>query len=285
MIMAGGMIILMVLGITIMTDSFILRAALAGIGVALAAGPLGCFIVWRRMAYFGDTLSHAGLTGIALGLLLGVGATAGMAVVGLGAGALLLMLQRQRRIPADTLLGILSHAALACGLIAMSFMDKVRVDLFGYLFGDILAVDWRDVAWVYGGGAAIILCLVLNWRRLITLTVHEDMAAAEGIPVARTRLLLTLMIALSVAVAMKIVGVLLVTAMLIIPAAAARPLARSPEAMAIGAAVAGCLAVAGGLQASLVWDLPSGPAIVAAAVVLFAAALALRGGFQPAHKA
>ena len=275
---------MIIAGIITMTDSFILRAVLAGIGVALAAGPLGCFIVWRRMAYFGDTLSHAGLTGIALGLLIGVGSTIGMAVVGLGAGAILLLLQRQRRIPADTLLGILSHAALACGLIAMSFMDKVRVDLFGYLFGDILAVDWQDVAWVYGGGAIIIAALVLNWRRLITLTVHEDMAAAEGVPVARTKLLLTLMIALSVAVAMKIVGVLLVTAMLIIPAAAARPVSRSPEVMAFGAAAAGCLAVAGGLQASLIWDLPSGPAIVAAAVVLFVVALAARGGFQPAPR-
>ena len=264
-----------------MTDSFILRAALAGIGVALAAGPLGCFIVWRRMAYFGDTLSHAGLTGVALGLLLGVGPAVGMAAVGAGAGVFLLLLQRQRRIPADTLLGILSHAALALGLIAMSFMDKVRVDLFGYLFGDILAVGWNDVAVVYLGAGLVLAGLALNWRALITLTVHEDMAAAEGVAVTRVRLLFTLMIALSVAVAMKIVGVLLVTAMLIIPAAAARPLARSPEAMAAYAALAGVLAVIGGLEASLAWDLPSGPAIVAAAVALFAAALGVRLGARP----
>lgn len=265
-----------------MTDSFLLRAVLAGIGVALAAGPLGCFIVWRRMAYFGDTLSHAGLTGVALGLLLGVGPTLGMAVVGAGAGVLLLLLQRQRRIPADTLLGILSHAALACGLIAMSFMDKVRVDLFGYLFGDILAVSWNDVAMVYGGAVLVLVALALHWRNLIALTVHEDMAGAEGVPVTRTRFLFTLMIALSVAVALKIVGVLLVTAMLIIPAAAARPLARSPEAMAICASIAGALAVIGGLSASLAWDLPSGPAIVASAVVLFVGALTVRLNARPA---
>lgn len=268
-----------------LTDSFILRAVLAGIGVALAAGPLGCFIVWRRMAYFGDTLSHAGLTGVALGILLGAGPAAGMAVVGAGAGLLLLLLQRQRRIPADTLLGILSHAALAIGLIAMSFMDKVRVDLFGYLFGDILAVGWTDIVVVYAGAAVVLAGLILSWRNLITLTVHEDMAAAESVPVARTRFLFTMMIALAVAVAMKIVGVLLVTAMLIIPAAAARPLSRSPEAMAVFAVLAGMLAVIGGLQASLAWDLPSGPAIVAAAVALFAAALAARQGFQPARRA
>ena len=277
--MLMGMIIITTA--TTMTDSFLLRAVLAGIGVALAAGPLGCFIVWRRMAYFGDTLSHAGLTGVALGLLLGVGPTLGMAVVGAGAGVLLLLLQRQRRIPADTLLGILSHAALACGLIAMRFMDKVRVDLFGYLFGDILAVSWNDVAVVYGGAVLVVGALALHWRDLITLTVHEDMAAAEGVPVARTRFLFTLMIALSVAVALKIVGVLLVTAMLIIPAAAARPLARSPEAMAVYASLAGALAVIGGLAASLAWDLPSGPAIVASAVVLFIGALTVRLNARP----
>ena len=271
-----------IMGTIVMTDSFILRAVLAGVGVALAAGPLGCFIIWRRMAYFGDTLSHAGLTGVALGLLFGIGPTLGMAVIGAGAGVLLLLLQRQRRIPADTLLGILSHAALACGLIAMSFMDKVRVDLFGYLFGDILAVGWTDVAVVYSGAAVVLGVLAFHWRALITLTVHEDMAAAEGVPVTRTRFLFTLMIALTVAVALKIVGVLLVTAMLIIPAAAARPLARSPEAMAVFAGLAGGLAVIGGLQASLAWDLPSGPAIVATAVVLFIAALSVRLGTRPA---
>lgn len=270
--------------ITLMTDSFILRAVLAGLGVALAAGPLGCFIVWRRMAYFGDTLSHAGLTGVALGLLLGVSPAIGMVAVGAATGVLLLLLQRQRRIPADTLLGILSHAALASGLIAVSFIDKVRVDLLGYLFGDILAVDWQDVAWVYGGGVVILAGLALHWRQLVILTVHEDMAAAEGVPVARTRLVFTLLIAVAVAVAMKIVGILLVTAMLIIPAAAARPISRSPEVMAVAAAVTGCLAVIGGLKASLVWDLPSGPAIVAVAVALFVVALAARRGFQPGHK-
>ena len=269
------MITHMTLGI-IMDNDFILRAALAGLGVALAAGPLGCFIVWRRMAYFGDTLSHAGLTGIAVGLVLGVSPTVGIAVVGVATGVALLLLQKQRRVPSDTLLGILSHAALAGGLIAISFLDHVRVDLLGYLFGDILAVNWTDVAVVYAGAGLILAGLAFIWKPLVTLTVHEDMAAAEGLPVLRTRLLFTLLIAISVAVAMKIVGILLVTAMLLIPAAAARPLARSPEVMAALAALAGGLAVAGGLAASLRWDLPSGPAIVAAAVALFALTLSLR---------
>ncbi|MGZ6352845.1 MAG: iron chelate uptake ABC transporter family permease subunit [Ktedonobacterales bacterium] len=250
-------------------SDFMVRAVLAGIGVALAAGPLGCFVVWRRMAYFGDTLSHAGLTGIALGLIAGIGPTAGMIAMGVALSLALFLLERQHRVPSDTILGILSHASLAVGLIAFAFLDRVRVDLLGYLFGDILAVTRADVFGIYIGAAIALLGLVAIWRPMVTLTVHADMAQAEGIAVERVRFLFTLLVALSVAVAMKVVGILLVTAMLIVPAAAMRPLARSPEAMAVGSAVIGVLAVFGGMAASLAWDLPSGPAIVAAAVLLF----------------
>jgi zinc transport system permease protein len=250
-------------------SDFVIRAVLAGIGIALAAGPLGCFVVWRRMAYFGDTLSHAGLTGIALGLIAGVGPTAGMIAMGVALSLALFLLERQHRVPSDTILGILSHAALAIGLIAFAFLDRVRVDLLGYLFGDILAVTGADVVGIYIGAAIALLGLVAIWKPMVTLTVHADMAQAEGVPVDRVRFLFTLLVALSVAIAMKVVGILLVTAMLIVPAAAMRPLARGPGAMAVGSAVIGAIAVTGGMAASLAWDLPSGPAIVATAVVLF----------------
>ena len=161
-------------------DSFVVRAVAAGLGVALIAGPLGCFVVWRRMAYFGDTLSHAALTGVALGILLGVDPTVGIAGIGLVMGLLLLGLQQQRRISTDTLLGILSHTALSVGLIVVSFMDTVRFDLMGYLFGDILAVTTLDLAWIYGGGAVLLAALAAIWRPLIALTVDQDTAMVEG---------------------------------------------------------------------------------------------------------
>ncbi len=253
-----------------MPDDFALRALAAGLGIALVAGPLGCFIVWRHMAYFGDTLSHAALTGVAIGIVLGIDPTIGIVITGLVIGLLLLGLQQQRRLPTDTLLGILSHGALAIGLIVVSFLDKVRVDLMGYLFGDILAVTSGDLYWIYGGAALAIAGLVLIWRPLIALTVHESVAVAEGVPGLRTRLIFTALIALTVAIAMKIVGILLVTALLIVPAAAARRFAAGPEAMAIASVVVGALAVLGGVSASLTWDTPSGASIVAAAVFLFA---------------
>ncbi len=263
--------------VTAMVDDFMVNAILAGCGIAFLAGPLGCVVVWRRMAYFGDTLSHAALMGVALGILAGIDATVGVVATGVTVALLLLALQGQKRLAADTLLGILSHAALSVGLIAISFLDTVRVDLMGYLFGDILAVSERDLAWIYGGGVVILAALAAIWRPLIALTVHEDTAIAEGVASLRTRLTFMVLIAFTVALAMKLVGVLLITALLIIPAAAARGFARSPEAMAAGAVLAGLIAVGAGLAASLAWDTPSGPSIVAASAALFALTLAVRG--------
>jgi len=254
-------------------DDFILRALVAGCGIALLAGPLGCFVVWRRMAYFGDTLSHAALLGVAAGFGLGVSPIIGVMVTCIAVGALLLGFQSQSRVPTDTLLGILSHAALSFGLIAIGFMDTVRVDLMGYLFGDILAVTATDIAWIYGGAVGVLAVLAMIWRPLIALTVHADLAMAEGIAANRFKVIFMLLIAVTVALAMKIVGVLLISALLIIPTAAARRFAKGPETMALITVVLGMIAVGAGLFSSIQWDLPSGPAIVAAATFVFVLSL------------
>jgi len=254
-------------------DDFIFRALIAGCGIALLAGPLGCFVVWRRMAYFGDTLSHAALLGVAAGFALGAAPMIGVMLTCIAVGALLLGFQSQSRVPTDTLLGILSHAALSFGLIALAFMDDVRVDLMGYLFGDILAVTMTDIYWIYAGAAVVLSVLAAIWRPLIALTVHADLAMAEGISAARLKIIFMLLIALAVALAMKIVGVLLISALLIIPTAAARRFAKGPEAMALGTVILGLASVGGGLFASVQWDAPSGPSIVAAATFLFVVSL------------
>jgi zinc transport system permease protein len=259
-------------------DDFIWRALLAGLGVALAAGPLGSFIVWRRMAYFGDTLAHSALLGVALGFLLGIEANIGVVAVCAGLAVLLVALQQQRHLATDTLLGIMSHGALSLGLVAVSFLETLRVDLMAYLFGDILAVSSRDIAWIWGGGILALALLAVLWRPLLAMTVHEELARVEGVNVTATRLGFMLLVALVIAAAMKIVGVLLITSLLILPAAAARPLARSPEAMAIIAAGAGMAAVAGGLAASLAWDTPTGASIVLASCLLFGLASLLQAG-------
>lgn len=251
-------------------DEFLLRALLAGLGVALVAGPLGAFVVWRRMAYFGDTLAHSALLGVALAYLLSINLNLGVLITCVAVALVLLALQRQQRLASDTLLGILAHTALSLGLVTLAFLETLRVDLMGFLFGDILAVGWRDVALIWAGGLVVLGALALLWRPLLAITVHEELAQVEGVPVARVRLALTLLLAVVVALAMKVVGILLITSLLIIPAAAARRFSRTPEAMAALAALAGGLAVTGGLAGSLSFDTPAGPSVVVAAALLFA---------------
>ena len=254
-------------------DEFLVRALLAALGVAAVAGPLGSFVVWRRMAYFGDTLSHSALLGVTLGFLLGVDPTVGIIGICAAVALLLALGQRQSVLASDTLLGILSHGALSLGLVSLAFMETLRVDLIGYLLGDVLSVTWSDIAVVYIGGASVLGILVWLWRPLLAITVHEDLARVEGVPVRRVQVAFMMIIAVTIAIAMKVVGILLITSLLIIPAAAARALSRTPEQMAVVASVAGMLAVLGGLAGSFQWDLPSGPAIVTAAGGLFALSL------------
>jgi zinc transport system permease protein len=250
-------------------DDFFWFALFGGLGVAMTTGPLGCFVVWRRMAYFGDSLAHSALIGVALGLALSIDTTFGVLIACIGVAVAITLLQDQQRLATDTLLGILAHSSLAIGLVAVSFLDNVRIDLMAYLFGDILAINGTDLVWVYGGGTVALAGLAYIWRPLLALSIHADIAHAEGVPVRATRLAFTLLLAIVIAIAMKIVGVLLIVSMLIIPAATARRFAQSPEQMAVLAAISGAIAVGGGLTASLHWNTPSGPSIVTAAFVLF----------------
>lgn len=252
-----------------MIDDFLIRALVAGFGIALVAGPLGCFVVWRRMAYFGDTMAHCGLLGVAIGLFAGINLTFGVFGACVAVAFLLVFLQRVGKAATDTLLGILAHSALSLGLVVISFMPTVRVDLMGYLFGDILAVSMTDIFLIYAIAALSLLCLVFIWNRLLALTVHIGLAAAEGVATKSVHIAFMLLIAALIAAAMKVVGILLITSLLIIPAAAARPFARSPEAMAVISVMAGWLAVTLGLLASLQLDTPSGPSIVVASAGLF----------------
>lgn len=252
-----------------MLDDFFTRALVAGVGVALVAGPLGCFIVWRRLAYFGDTLSHSALLGVALALLFQINITLAVFAVSAAVSLALLILQRRARLSSDSLLGLLSHSALALGLLCLSVMTWVRIDLMGFLFGDILAVSTLDIALIWGGGALVLALLAVIWRPLFAATVSPELAEAEGLDPDRANVVFMLLMATVIAISMKIVGVLLITALLIIPAAAARHLARGPEQMAVMAAGAGVIAVVSGLFSSLEWDTPSGPSIVISAGVLF----------------
>ncbi len=254
----------------------LVMAWLAGCGVALVAGPLGAFVVWRRMAYFGDTLAHSALLGLALSLLLSIAPALAVAVTCLALALLLIGLQQQRSLATDTLLGILSHSSLALGLVVLYLIPGARFNLEAVLFGDLLTVGWGQVGLIWLTAALVLLLLAALWRPLLAITLHEDLARVEGVAVTPVRSALMLMLALVIAIAMKVVGVLLITALLIIPAATARRFSRSPEAMAALASLCGCAAVTAGLALSWVLDTPLGPSIVLCAALLFSTSLLRR---------
>nr|WP_197535646.1 metal ABC transporter permease [Pararhodospirillum photometricum] len=249
-------------------DDFLVRALLAGVGLALIAGPLGCFVVWRRMAYFGDTMAHAALLGVALGVASGSPPLVGVLGVALGLSVFLGTVARRRSLGLDTFLGVFSHGALALGLVCVALMAN-RVDLLGLLLGDVLAVSWGDLAILWGAGAVMLGALVLAWRPLLAATLDPDLARAEGVPTTRLDIFIMVLVASVVALGLKVVGVLLITALMVIPAAAARPWSRSPEAMAALASVLGGIAVGGGLALSLALDTPAGPSMVVVALLTF----------------
>jgi len=253
-----------------MLDDFLIRAALAGLGVALAAAPLGCFVVWRRMAYFGEATAHAAILGVALSLSLSLPLLPSVL------GAALIMASAVtaltgRGYAMDTVLGVMAHTALATGLVAVALLGDIRLDLMGFLFGDILAVGKGDLAVIWGGAALVLALTIWRWPALLTATLSPDLARASGIDPRREEFGLTLALAVVVAVAIKVVGVLLIAALLVIPAAAARPLTRTPEAMAIVAALLGGASALGGLWAAFILDTPTGPSIVCVAAILFVA--------------
>ncbi|MDG1708292.1 MAG: iron chelate uptake ABC transporter family permease subunit [Emcibacteraceae bacterium] len=252
-----------------MIDDFIINALIAGLLVAVIAGPLGCFMVWRKMAYFGDTVSHSALMGVALGIafdsenpLIMIGTCSAIAMF-------LLVLQRDKRFATDTLLGILAHSALSVGMIVISMMEHFRTDMMYYLVGDILAISMENIYTIAGFAGLSAIFMYFIWRDLLSLTVHEDLARTEGVKVERVKIIYMLLIAFLVAVALKVIGVLLITALMIIPAAAARTVSKTPLQMILFSGISGMIAVFSGIMASSQWDVPTGPAIVLSATVLF----------------
>ncbi|SLN09747.1 High-affinity zinc uptake system membrane protein ZnuB [Roseivivax jejudonensis] len=251
-----------------MLDDFMTRAALAGIGTGLAAAPLGCFVVWRRMAYFGDATAHAAILGVALSLAFSLPIFAGALVIALVMATVVSIISG-RGYAMDTLLGVMAHSALAFGLVGVTFLQGVRIDLMAYLFGDILSVSRADLGVIWGGAALVIALIGWRWSALLTATLNPDLARAAGIDPKREQLVLTLALAVVVAVAIKVVGVLLITALLIIPAATVRPFAATPERMGVMAALVGMASAWVGLRVSYALDTPTGPTIVCMAALLF----------------
>ena len=250
-------------------DDFFWRAVIAGIGISLVTGPLGCFVIWKRMSYLGDTMAHSALLGIAFGIYMGFNIILGVFAVSVTVGTLLFIFQNQNQLSNDSILGTLSHASLAIGVLVISTMYWVRIDFMGFLFGDILTVSIFDLYFIYGGGLFILFALIWLWKPLIAITFDNELSQAEGLPVIKVQIIFMIMIAAVIALSIKIIGILLVTSLLIIPVSTARRFSSTPEQMAIGGSLIGMASVWLGLEASFKFDTPSGPSIVIISVLFF----------------
>ena len=252
-----------------MFDDFFIRALVAGIGVAFVTGPLGCFVIWRRLSYFGDTLAHSALLGVTLAFTMEFNIALSVFIISALIALILIQLQKKTNLPGDALLGLLAHSSLAVGLVVIGFLTFIRFDIMGLLFGDILAVTVDDLTIIWVGGALILLILKIIWKPLFASTVNYELAEAEGLNPDKAKAIFTILMAAIIAISIKMVGLLLITGMLIIPAAMARNISDSPQKMVIFSIIGGLLSVVIGLFSSLEFNSPSGPSIIAAALLLF----------------
>ena len=256
-----------------MLDDFFIRALIAGIGIALVTGPLGCFVVWRRLSYFGDTLAHSALLGVTMAYSLEFNIAVSIFLISSIIALILIQLQKKTNLPSDALLGLLAHSSLAVGLVVIGFLSFIRFDIMGLLFGDILAVNKQDLLTIWIGGALILLVLKVIWKPLFASTVNYDLAEAEGLNPDRAKAIFTILLAAIIAISIKLVGVLLITGMLIIPTAMSRNLSDNPKKMVLFSIIGGMMSVLIGLFSSLEFNTPSGPSIIAAALLLFVLSL------------
>jgi len=250
-------------------DDFIYRALIASIGVSIIAGSLGCFVIWKRLSYFSDSISHSALLGVALGLATGLGINFGLVIVGILFAVLIVFLQQKDFWSSDAVLGIFSHVSLSLGIVVLGFIGDQNIDYFSYLFGDILSITSRDIYWILSVVVVVVIVLLINWKKLLLLTLNEELAKAEGINKFFYELLFMFLIALAVSVSVQIVGVLLITSLLIIPPAIARIFSDSAKSMIIKSIIISISSVLFGLYSSIAFDLATGPSIVITLGFLF----------------
>ena len=186
-----------------MLDDFFIRALIAGIGVALVTGPLGCFVIWRRLSYFGDTLSHSALLGVTLAYTFELNIALSVFLISSIVAIILIKLQSRTNLPGDALLGLLAHSSLAVGLVVIGFLTFIRFDVMGLLFGDILAVTVKDITVIWIGGAIILCILKLIWRPLFASTVNYELAEAEGLNPERSKIIFTILMAAIIAISIN----------------------------------------------------------------------------------
>ena len=261
-----------------------MSALIAPLVLAIIAGPVGCLIVWRRMAYFGDAIAHSALLGVAVGLFIGFAPNIGVALICAVFAILLVYLQHRRKLSIDTLLGILAHGALAIGLLLVFWSaletghgshhePNHTIDphtlLEIYLLGSLENISMNQNIILIIGALIIAVILKLIWEPLILMTLNMDLARAEGVPTLRLQYIMMGIMTALVVMGLQITGVLFITSLLIMPAAAARQISTTPEKMILWAVIFAFSGVLSGYIASHEIHLPPGPTIVSALTTIF----------------
>jgi len=262
--------------IDLFTLGFLQRALAAAVLVSLLCGMLSTFVVLRRMAFIGVGISHSAFGGVALGFLLGVDPLWTGIAFALGVALLIEWAQTHTRVAEDTAIGIFFAASMALGLVFLHLSQAYNVDVFGFLFGNILAIGARQVWQILGVTAGVLAVILAFFKELVFLSFDEEMAWVSGVPVKALRYLFLVLMALVVIVTIYLVGIILVSALLVIPGAIAQNLSRRLKNMVwVSAGVAMGSAV-GGLIFSYGIDLPSGATIVLVLAVLYLGTSLLR---------
>lgn len=251
-------------------EDFIIRALLAAAGIATITGSLGCFVIWKRMSYFSESISHSALLGISLGLASGVGIHIGLLTVGIVLAILIVIMQQRNILSSDAILGIFSHISLSLGIIILTFMGNFNTDYFSLLFGDILSITNQDIILIYTILIFIGIVFSIFWQRLILLTLNEELGVASGLNRLAYQLLFMLTIVFTVSISVQIIGVLLITSLLIIPPATAKVFSTNPAQMLLLSIIISIIAIILGMLGSTIYDTATGPTIVVVLGVLFA---------------
>lgn len=249
--------------------AFLQRALLAGIVVSGLCGLLSVFVVLRRMAFIGVGISHSAFGGVALGFLMALNPFWSGLFFATLVAILIEWARSERRMEEDTAIGIMFSASMALGVILLHLSKTYNVDVFGFLFGNILAVGKEQLWEVSILALAVVGSIVAFFKELVFLSFDEAMAWVSGVPVGFLRYLFALLMALTVIVSIYLVGIILVEALLVIPGAIARNISRDVTQMALVSSIAAILATVLGLGISYAVDLPTGATIVAVLSVSF----------------
>ncbi|OWZ24980.1 metal ABC transporter permease [Wolbachia endosymbiont of Wuchereria bancrofti] len=259
----------------IFTQDFFINSLIAIVIISLVTGALGSFMIWQRLSYLGDSLSHSSLLGIALALIFKISPSISIMLIAI-VFAILLSLNFNRLYSVDTILNIVTNVVLSSSLILMSFLPSSNSSIISSLFGNILTLEQSDIVLISLTSIVVVLILIFRWRYWLIISINQDLAIVEKVNVNLVRLEFLITLAIFIAASAQLIGILLIAAFLLIPAASSRLISKTPMQMIIVATVFSLISGISGLILSASFDLLTGPAIILTATTYLIIAYFIR---------